>query len=83
MLARALLATLTMWTVGGARPQAAAAPPVGRARRAAQHSPENREPTTGHPGKSHGGQVGAAEASQLLIKAPLGLVANADGCVSF
>lgn len=83
MLARALLATLTMWTAGGARPQAAAAPRVGRAGRAAQNSPENRGPTTGHPGKGHGGQVGAAEASQLLIKAPLVLVANAEGCVSF
>lgn len=65
MLARALLATLKMWMERGGHPQAATVPRVGRARRAAQNSPENRGPTTGHPGKGHGGQAGGKEGVSL------------------
>lgn len=60
MLARAVVATLRMWTEGGPRLRAAAGPQVGTARRAARSSPEKTGLTTGRPGKGHGAQVGTA-----------------------
>lgn len=60
MRARRAVATLRMWTEGALGPQAAAVPPVVRAGRAAQNSPERKGPATGRPVKRPGGQVGAS-----------------------
>lgn len=60
MLSSVQAATLRTGMERGPRLQAAAAPRVGAARRAARSSPEKRGPTTGHPGKGYGTQVGAA-----------------------
>ena len=54
-----VVATLRTQTEGAPGPQAAAAPRVETARRAAQSSPEKRRPITGPPGKGHGAQVSA------------------------
>lgn len=85
MLASTTGATLKMWMEGGphqgAHLQVAAMPRVLRARRAAQNSPEKLGLTTGHLMQGHGGQVGAAGVSWLLIKPPLVPVTNAMGYI--
>lgn len=78
---RARVATPKTRTQEAPPPQSAAASRVERARRAAQNSPGKRGPTTGHPGKGHRGQVGAAGASRSLMKAPLVPGTNTLGCI--